>query len=368
MMNYIKMTSIRISNDISLKHLDKKASHYLNRNIMLFGASESGKSTVLFEILYLLKKAIPLIFVFSPTAGENCAFDGIVPSSVIRSEICIPTISAIYARQQAATRIYKMVSDINALRSLFMRVANGTLKNIEHTTNNNAAMLTRKKAQNLSLNEDEKTHAIASINKTRDDFLIKLYKHTVRINKKRLRKAQLTSKELYIIKYLDFNPRCIIVCDDCGSVIKKFQKEEVFKKIMYQGRHNNMQIIFTLQDDTDMAPFMKKQSKVNIFTTDQCAAAYFERPSNNFTKKVRVKADLIISNIFAETVNKKNYKKLMYIRGEPDPFKYTIANVYGKFKFGSPSLWELCGCTSEKNDDIARFEDDPMLSSFKIEL
>ena len=52
----------------------------------------------------------------------------------------------------------------------------------------------------------------------------------------------LSEKSRYILKYLDFNPNCVLVLDDCGAILKKFQKEEA-KKIIFQGRHNYINII-----------------------------------------------------------------------------------------------------------------------------
>jgi hypothetical protein len=365
--NRNSMTSLNVSADVKLRFIDKKISHYFNRNTILFGASESGKSTVLFEILYLLKDVVPLIFVFSLTAEENNAFDGMVPEHVLFRDINIPLIEAIYKRQKGATRIYNTVNNIKSLKALFCRVASHGAVESAKNAFKNAARIIGDKEGDLSMDFSDRKSALCEVKKVRDEYLTKLYKHEIRINKKRLRRMGLSENEKYIVKYLDFNPHCTIVFDDCGAILKKFQKEEVIKKIMYQGRHNKLHAIFTLQDDTDMASFIKKQSKINIFTTDQCASAYFERKSNSFPKKTKTKADNIISYVFAETTKKKNHKKLMYLRGEPDPFRYTIADLYDTFEFGSPALWKMSKKIKE-NEEVMSFDDDPLLSSFRINL
>jgi hypothetical protein len=64
---------------------------------------------------------------------------------------------------------------------------------------------------------------------------------------------------------------------------------------------------------------------------------------------------------------KKDFKKLVYLRDDINPFRYTIADLYDNFRFGSPSLWEMCGKISgEKN--MCDFENDPLLSAFKIDI
>jgi hypothetical protein len=335
----------------------------------LFGASESGKSTVLFDILYLLKPHVPLIFVFSPTAEENKAFDGIVPPQCIFTEIDIEKIKLIYERQKAATRIFNTVNNVKNLQKTFATIASPKSMASAKLAYCNAVKIIARKNNDQSLNASEKKITTSLITGVRDEYLIKLYKNEIRNSILRLNKMRLTSLDKYIIKYLDFIPYCILIFDDCGAVISKFTKDPVLKKIGYQGRHNMLQAIYTLQDDTDMTPTMKKQSKINIFTTDQCASAYFQRKTNNFTKKTKTTADKIISHVFADTGNKRvtNHKKLIYLRGESDPFRYTIADVHEPFKFGCSALWGLSESLQGKKDTLS-FEDDPLMSSFNINL
>jgi hypothetical protein len=357
-----------IAGDKKVRVLEKSSTHFFNRNAILFGATDSGKSTVLKEMLYLLKELVPLIFVFSLTAGETNTFDGIVPPNLIFKEIDIGIIERIYTRQKGATKIYNTVNDINALKELFLRVADANACMRVKVACKNAEIIIKKKRSNNSLDLSIKKSDITEIVEMRDEYLVKLYKHEIRIHKKNLKRMGISSKERYILKYLDFNPHCTIVFDDCGAVLKKFQNEEVIKKIMYQGRHNKINAFFTLQDDTDMASFIKKQSKVNIFTTDQCASAYFNRKSNSFPKQVKTKADDIIGSIFADGDNKKNYKKLIYLRGEPDPFRVVIADKYSNFRLGCPSLWIFYDKSDVDKCNNMSFEEDPLLAPFTVDI
>lgn len=357
---------LNVSADIKVKYLEKTAKYYLNRSTILFGASNSGKSTILIEILYLLKDHVPNIFVFAPTAESNNAFDNIVPSPLVYKNVEINILKEIYKRAQAATKIYNTVNNLTCLRILFEKVADCKSVELAKLAYNNAnAIISRKKAD-LSLNFIERRSSISEVKEVRDDFLTKLYKCVIRSNKRRLKNMGIIDKEQYIIKYLDFNPNCVIVLDDCGAILKKFQKEEVVKKIIFQGRHNYINIILTLQDDLNLDSSIKKNAFVNIFTTSRCASAYFERGSNSFSKKEKERASKIINHIFTPSF-KKDYKKLVYLRDEMDPFRYTIADIYDNFRFGSPSLWDLCGkIDREKNH--CDFRNDPLLSAFKIDI
>jgi len=356
---------LRVSQDIKVGYLEKDAKYYLNRSTILFGASNSGKSTILIEILYLLKDHVPNIFIFAPTADSNNAFGDIVPSPLIYKNVDIKLLTSIYNRQKASAKIYNTVNDLNDLKALFLRVADRKSLELARIVSVRASNIIQNKENDLSSNFADKRSTISQIKKVRDEYLSKLYKKTIKYNRKRLLKIDESEKTKYIIKYLDFNPNCVVVFDDCGAVLKKFQKEEVVKKIIFQGRHSYINIILTLQDDLNLNSAIKKNAFVNIFTTGRCASAYFERGSNNFSKKEKVLAAKIITHIFDS--DRKDYKKLVYLRDEINPFRYTIADLYDNFRFGSPSLWRLCDKLN-RDKKTCDFDNDPLLSAFKIDI
>ena len=72
-----------------VKELEKQYDYFLNKTTILFGATNSGKTTILLEMLYLLKDKIPSIFVFCPTSDSNKSFEGIVPDPFIWKDINI---------------------------------------------------------------------------------------------------------------------------------------------------------------------------------------------------------------------------------------------------------------------------------------
>lgn len=357
---------ISISPDIKLRYLDKSDKYYLDKSTILFGASNSGKSTILLEILYLMRHKVPNIFVFSPTADTNNAFDGIVPPELIYKTVDIEVLKEIYNRQQAATKMFNMSNNITTLRKLFEKIASYDDIEKAKAAYRNAKIIISKKSKDTSTSTDDKRRAVTDVRKSRDEYLIKLYKNVIRNNKDRLKKMQISESDAYTIHFLDFNPNCVVVFDDCGAILKKFQKEEVMRKIMFQGRHSHINLILTLQDDLNLDSSIKKNAFVNIFTTGRCAMAYFERSSNNFSKKEKIHAAKIINFIF-DSSKKKDYKKLVYLRDELEPFRYTVADMYGVFRFGCPSIWKLSDAL-QKESKTCDFDNDPLLTDFKIDI
>ena len=50
---------------------------------VLVGASGSGKSRIIKEILYRVKDSVPAAVVFCPTANQNRDFEGLIPPAAI---------------------------------------------------------------------------------------------------------------------------------------------------------------------------------------------------------------------------------------------------------------------------------------------
>ena len=356
---------LNVSPGFKASFLKKKSRDFVNRNTILYGASESGKSTVLLEMLYLMKNIVPLIFVFAPTAEDNGAYDGIVPPKMIHLTFDIKLLEKIFARQSAATKIYKAANNTDTLRELFEMVANDKLMKLAKVAYTNAATIVKRKESDSKLSFTQKKHDVKSVETERDDFLRMLFKFTISRHRKYLKTLDLEEKYKYSIKYLYFNPQCILVFDDCGAELATFQKHPLFKNIFYLGRHKFMNIILTLQDDKGLDSTLKKNAFVNVFTTQQCADAYFVRKSNNFNAALKKRASETITKVFEGREN-VHHRKLIYIRKDPEKLKYTVADVYKKFKFGTPAMWAFSDELAEGT--TMNFSDDPLLSSFKLDL
>jgi hypothetical protein len=352
------------SGELKIPFLEKDASYYFCKSTTIYGASSSGKSTILIEILKLLLPIIPMIAVFAPTADETKSFDGMVPDDLIFRTVDLERLESMYQRQQASTKVFNMVNDILKLRALFLKVSTLKLRETEAAVMTSAKVLIAKTENDETLDFIARKNNIAEVQKARDEYLKTLYKHVIRVNRTRLRKLNLTAEEMYVLKYLDFNPNMLIVFDDCGAVFtKKIQKNKTIQKIFFQGRHSYITTIFVFQDDLNLESSLRKNSFINVFTTQQCAQAYFERSSNNFSKDEKKHATKIIDTILSPA-RKKEHKKLVYVRDSDTPFRYTIAGLYDTFRFGCPQLWDYC---DNLNKAKSKFNpNDPAMSAFSI--
>ena len=283
---------------LKVPFLPKDSSLYFGKSTTIFGASSTGKSTIALEILRLLKDRIPMVSIFSPTESENKTYTGTVPAGCIYPTVELSKLEAIYHRQKGATKVFNMVNNKVQLRKLFLKVSNVSSRETEVKVTQSAKDIIRRKEADDSIDFIQKNADIKQINKSLDEYLVTLYKHVIRENKRRLKKLNITDQEMYILKYLDFNPEILIIFDDCASMFTlKMQKSKIIQDMFFLGRHLHMTTMFLLHDDKQLESSLRKNSFVNIFTTPQCAHAYFDRSSNNFSKDDKKMASKIIAHV-----------------------------------------------------------------------
>jgi len=329
--------------EIRLKTIPREAEYFFKKNIVLYGANNSGKTTLLYDIMKILRPHIPNVVVFCPTTDSNESLKGIVPDKLIFRKVELAKIKEVYDRQKEATTAFNTANDVNVLQSLFRRVAG--YKDIE----------TEKKVINIKNDiignaKDNCENIITrnkqceKIEKESKKILTALYKKVINNSREVLKKMVLSKQETHTLKFINFNPNMLIVFDDCASIFtKKFQNDETIKDLFWMYRHSNITIIFTFQDDTGLESCLRKNASLSFFTTDQCAMAYFERSSNSFSKDMKRDVNEKIKIIFKEKQNLlPAFSKLLYIRGDPDPIRYYCAQVHEVFRFGSDALWDCC--------------------------
>ena len=98
-------TSLYTDEDDEIPLFTKDYSYFLNKSIILYGSSGSGKSMIMRDILYILKDHIPNILVIAPTNHLNGSFDGIIPPQLIFPDVTEELIQNIFKRQKTVVII-----------------------------------------------------------------------------------------------------------------------------------------------------------------------------------------------------------------------------------------------------------------------
>ena len=169
-------------------------------------------------------------------------------------------------------------------------------------------------------------------------------------------RTDLSDDERTSLKFIDLNPNIGIIFDDCAAEVKKWGKAEVTKKLFYQGRHLNITSFWAFQDDKDITPALRKNGRNSFFTTTECATSHFDTKTNGHSSATRKKAIKFIETCFKQDMMPVvHFRKLVYIKGAPDPFRYTVADEYEDFKLGGAATWDLAKSIPRKsNTEVSR--------------
>jgi hypothetical protein len=358
----IKSQSLFTQDGYEVPIFDKHYKNYLNRSIVLYGASASGKSMIMRDILYTLKDHIPNMCVICPTNNLNKSYDGIIPSQLIYNEVTEDLIKKIFNRQKVAVKMYNMTNDLDRLKHIYNKLSR---KNNEKLM---SLIASYNKIKHIFSNNDnihisEKKIKLQELDEEHNKSLIAFYKEIISKNKSIIdRNNNLDENEIRIINYININPNFLIIIDDAAVSASVWSRYQEVKELFFNGRHHKITFMISFQDDKLLESSLRKNAFINIFTTQVTCNSFFERTANNFTKAEKNKMAKLSHFIFNdEKLKNKNYKKLVYIKDRNPTTYYIIANYYDDFQFGSKHLYELCDKV-KKNDD--KNEEDYEFSSF----
>lgn len=332
----------------------------INRSIILYGASDSGKSTVIKDFLYYFRNLITQIFVFAPSDPSNGDYteSETIPKPLVHYSLDATKLNNIWKRQEALAAVYNRANDINVLRSLFKRL------NLEHVQRMLVAaencMKDKKEEVKVEfLDKNIRAKKIKEIEKLFSDMEMVLYKRYICDHRHRLSKLNLTNDEQFSLKYITFNPRTVLIFDDCATEFKKLRKQKctVLDDILYRGRHIYITTFIACQDDKNLESDLRKNTFINIYTTPQCAMAFFSRAANSFDKETIRRADKATKTTF-----EVEHQKLIYVRKENKFYRFT-ATVRDPFEFGSPIIREFC--KKIQNDGVSIAADNMFIQYFK---
>jgi hypothetical protein len=324
------------------------------KNTMVYGATGTGKTTIIHDALHALKDKIPTIVIFSSTAKLNGAYDGIAPGFLVHDIIDIKKLEDIIDTQEKKVKIYNNSKDLDRLHTLFTKVANSNDRMIDKQIKELSA--TAYADINMSqLPISTKKQERARLKNLVSDRLEQLYKKCIRKHRSLLLKMKINQDDKLVIKFLDMNPNLLIVFDDVtADFTKSFQHEKVIEKIYTQGRWLMITTAVGIHDDTKIDTSVRKGVHNSIFTTPNCATSFFNNKANSFTREDKLKFLERVNFIFNNQDNDMpKHTKLIYIRnpsdGSDDYVQSYLATEHDDFRFGATEYWEIDARISKKS-------------------
>lgn len=346
-------TSIFSKGGREIPEFDKGLDYFLNRSIILYGASNSGKSTIIKDILHLLRKIIPNICVICPTNKLNGSYDGLIPKPLIHSEVKENLLNDILKRQSLNVKIYNLVNDKEKLEFLYSKMIDKNSKLLEK-------IMSAYDSVKTNLERSGERDLLKKLNKEHEARIISFYKDTIFSNVKHIQTIDLNENDKMLMKHVHINPNFLIIIDDAAVSANVWCKYASVKELFFNGRHHRVTFMIAFQDDKLLESSLRKNAFINIFTTEKVCNAYFNRSANNFSSQEKTMMADVASAVFKQSKSKEdNYKKLVYLRESTPPYRWTQASLVKDFVFGSAHLIKYCEqvAKDDKELNFSEFED-----------
>ena len=298
-----------------LNKLELNHDSLINRSVLLFGGSNSGKTVLIRDILFNLRQHVPMCHVFCPTNDYNGSYTNMIPKTLIKPELNVQELEEIVLKQRKRSELFKKVNNVLILKSIAFKL------DLDHKLKKKYFIMENYYEKLLENDKDKKYSD--QLKKMHEEGTIKFFKEEItRLYDQNKNSVSFTEAEQNTVKYLNFNPKMVIVMDDCTSDSKHWGKSTVLNELFYQGRHYNITTIISLHNDTALPPGIRKNAFINIFTEAQPARGFFKAgTSNNWTKGEEREANAFINALFGPN-SKKSFKKLCYLKEGDEEFKF----------------------------------------------
>lgn len=310
---------------------------FLDRSILFIGGSESGKTTLMLYLMDNLKNYYPRVIVFSTSNSENHFYDNKVPDIFIHDRPTKKVLENIWELASECTNTYNRVNQYKPMYALFKIVANRTEK--LRFTALQAALKSAVKRIYETNNKPAVAGAVVMKLKSKFDKKIVKYMKSVVVRKRHLiNKSYLrTEDELFAYHYLNYNPRTLLVFDDCTVELGKLisSKSKTIENLFYRGRHKYITHFYAMHTDKKFPTEIRSNAFVTILTDSSAATNYFKH-ENGLTKH-----EIAVANTVTEDIYEHEFEKLIYLRKKdfPEKFQSIKAELVGNFRMCSPVVW-----------------------------
>lgn len=351
---------------------------FLDKTIAIYGPSGTGKTVIAKSILHKLRRHAEQIIVVSPTESANHSYEGIVDPTLIHPRPYLPDpakpkkdagnagvvrfLNSIWDRQMMMRAVYGRANDPKILASLFARLP----REVRHQGQLTIKTIYSRRCEIIdSLKQQHRddpgrcSEKIKEVSDKLRAMLVAVYKRYITPYYNDLYQKELSEDEMFSLTNLQFNPRLVLVFDDCAADLKAHFNKDVFRRLFYQGRWASLTTIIMAQDDTDIPANLRKNAFVSFFTTPIVCSANFERSANQFSKDTKRYVAGILESVFVGN------RKIAYIREDPLRKHFYHAEVQNcpPFRFGSTALAELCD--DVRADGPAMDKENPYYEKFK---
>lgn len=335
------MEPVVLSDGTTLEHLEDDSTFFLNRSIFIYGPSNTGKTTTATHIMKMLEPYIPKILVVCPSEDSSNSYGKMIPKAAIFKDIDDAWLKSVWEHQDMASNIFNQANNIETMALVYERVRNSRtdalLARIEALYRK---MLRRAERVGNPVVRATETEEIRA---RYDDQRRRVFRLQIAANADDLLQTRLPDEELIVVKFLNYCPRLLLVFDDAANILARYKHSEVFKNLMFQGRHAQVTMMAINHSDKTMAKELRGAAFVSIFCSAEIATNFFARGSGNgSTKETERQVADICRRLWPRGDDGNIARKLVWMRQRSEPFCYMTPARHPAFTFGCQTLHKLC--------------------------
>ena len=222
-----------------IKWCEKNPIAYVDQTTLLFGQTKTGKTTIVEEILYLVKDYIPNYIVIAPTTSQE-VYAKKFPKKCIKEDLSKELLQKIWKRQEDITKVYLTANDPDILFEIFKKINDPKATFLVNEYIRKADNIKRNIENDTSLDYGQKKSQISNIEDKKKKEILTILKRMIRIHKPNINVNTLEPLEKIALEYLDINPRLMLIVDDCTEKLEKWMKMFLlcnYLQILFQQEH-----------------------------------------------------------------------------------------------------------------------------------
>jgi hypothetical protein len=352
--------SIRVG-DARVGWMPDKKALILNRSVGLYGATNTGKTTCLKHILNLIKDDVYSIHLYSNSALSSGDFEGVCPKRAIRTELTRENLMMLFKDQSNRSEAYRLAHTPKNLRDVLSGLR-GSRRSMLDTKlqamdrwkmecDSQVAGHPHLKKQNEQRKRDYEVGELRKLVKTHSMELLASWAGNDEDHVRRRK----------FIELLDINPRTVVIFDDCMEEIKKCNtilrikgesQGNMVSKFWSQGRQHHITIILAVQDDSQIAAPIRKNTTFSMFTDATSAEHFASAGANNLSRTIK---DTIVGAsdvIYGDASPDLKWSKLVYFKDGDAKSKVMLfkAQPYINPRVGHDEYWALCNFLDKLED------------------
>jgi hypothetical protein len=327
---------------MEITQFELQREHIIDQSMILVGPTKSGKSVIIRDVLYKVRESFNNAICFAPTEGSNGLYGKLFHPLCVHTQLGYPRtfltksgkekkedgadaferfLEEIWERQELRMENYNAAHSLEILPEVFAMIPakqrRGGVQLLADIDKMERA--THRLLAGRCADPDELKVKIEAVEEQFEESRRSIYRDYIRRYRRQLGKrlkaqgSRADPTHLVAVTYLDFNPRTLLVFDDCAAELKPLFKREIFRKIFYQGRHQRITIIISAQSATDVPSEARQQSFVTFYTKPAAAVKSFGLASDGHDKAVMRNISKI-SDIVFDAKGGHRHRKLVWYR------------------------------------------------------